>query len=134
MSDCIFCKIVGGQIPKYIVYEDDYALAFLDINPCTKGHTVVVPKKHIKNMEEITAEDWDRVTVAVRAAAARVQKVLRPEGMNVGLNNNPAAGQAVPHLHWHIIPRYPGDGGGSLHSIFRQPCDGDIEAVAALFV
>ncbi len=133
MSDCLFCKIVAGEIPCYKVYEDDCALAFLDIHPCSKGHTVVIPKKHFTNIEAMDIENWKYVAAAVKTAADRVNQVVKCEGMNVGLNNNPVAGQAVLHLHWHIIPRYYNDGGGNMHSIVRTTDAGDVGALAKQF-
>lgn len=132
MSDCIFCKIAGGEIPNYTVYEDDYVLAFLDIHPCAKGHAVVIPKKHYADISEMGAAEWGFLSAGLMAAARKVYQALSPDGMNVGLNDKPAAGQAVPHLHWHIIPRYTGDGGGSMHSIVRSG-GADAASVAELF-
>lgn len=133
MSNCLFCKIISGEIPCYKVYEDDYALAFLDIHPCSKGHTVVIPKKHVTNIEEVETTDWQNLSEALKKTVDKIQSIVKPDGMNVGLNNNPVAGQAVPHLHWHIIPRYEGDGGGSMHSIVRNTGDLKVEDVAKLF-
>jgi len=134
MSNCLFCKIAEGVIPCYKVYKDDYALAFLDIHPCSKGHTVVIPKKHITNIEEVEMADWQNLSAALKKAADKVWSIIKPDGMNIGLNNNSVAGQAVPHLHWHIIPRYEGDGGGSMHSIVRNPDDLRVEDIAKLFL
>src|SRR3989344_9310869 len=116
MSDCLFCKIAAGAIPNFTVYQDDNVLAFLDIHPCSKGHTVVVPKTHFGTLSEMSAKDWGRVMGGLQKAIKRVDEVLAPGGLNIGINERPVAGQAVPHVHWHIIPRYEGDGGGSMHS------------------
>lgn len=131
--DCLFCKIVAGQIPNYTVWEDDSVLAFLDIHPCSKGHTVVIPKKHFGTIEEMNDIDWQKTMAGLRGAMIKVGEVLQPHGMNVGINNGKAAGQAVGHVHWHIIPRYEGDGGGSMHSIVRSKDTGDVADVAKLF-
>lgn len=131
--DCLFCKIAGGEIPSYKVYEDDYALAFLDIHPHAKGHTVVIPKRHASAISEMNAEEWSALMLSVKRAADRVEKVLRPDGMNIGINDRSAAGQVVPHVHWHIFPRWEGDGGGSVHSIVRNPGDVVVEEVAKMF-
>ena len=127
--DCIFCKIAGKQIPNYTVYEDKNALAFLDIHPCALGHTVVVPKKHYERLEDMPADELALLIGAVQKAVKKLSEKLKPAGFNVGLNNGPEAGQAVPHLHWHILPRYSGDGGGSMHSIVRNPGDKKAEEV-----
>lgn len=131
--DCLFCKILNKEIPNYTVYEDENVLAFLDIFPCSKGHTVVITKKHFENLWDMNVETFQAVAGGLRAAAGRVQAKLKPDGMNIGINNGPVAGQAVPHVHWHIIPRYDGDGGGSMHSIIKNPGDKTIKEVFELF-
>ncbi len=133
MSDCIFCKIISGEIPSFKIYEDDYTLAFLDIFPHAKGHTVVIPKKHFESMENISLEEWNVLLSAVYKVAKRVEEVLKPEGLNIAINNKPVAGQAVPHMHWHILPRYDGDDGGSVHSIIKNPGDIKPEELIKLF-
>jgi histidine triad (HIT) family protein len=131
--DCIFCKIVNKEIPNYTVYEDDNVLAFLDVHPCSKGHTVVVPKQHFADLWEMNVETFQLIAAGLRAAAGRVQARLKPEGMNIGINNGTAAGQAVPHVHWHIIPRSVGDGGGSMHSIVKSKEEIDVKMISKLF-
>lgn len=118
-ENCLFCKIINGSIPCYKVYEDDNALAFLDIHPCSVGHTVVIPKNHVGRVEEISEETWKNLATALKQAAQRVKVVVKADALNIGLNDGPTAGQAVPHVHWHIIPRFDNDGGGSMHSIVR---------------
>ncbi len=133
MQDCLFCKILAGDIPSYKVYEDENVLAFLDIHPCAKGHTVVVPKKHFADLSEMSASDWQEMSRGLAGVFAKVQKVLNPDGINLGINNGKAAGQAVGHVHWHLIPRWQGDGGGSMHSIIRSGDGVDVKEVAVLF-
>ncbi len=133
MSNCIFCKIIAGEIPSFKIYEDDYALAFLDIFPHAKGHTVVIPKKHLENLDEFTPEEWGFLMAAVYKVAKRVEEVLKPDGMNIAINDRPMAGPVVPHTHWHILPRYEGDGGGSVHSIIKNPGDIKPEELIKLF-
>lgn len=133
--DCLFCKIVSGAIPSSgIVYEDVAVLAFLDIHPCAKGHTVVIPKQHFGRLEDMDEASYQALARGVRMAMDKINTALKPDAMNVGINNGPASGQAVPHAHWHLIPRYEGDGGGSMHSIIRSKEAGDVAAVAQLFV
>ena len=134
MNDCIFCKIGKGEIPSYKVYEDENILAFLDIHPCSKGHTVVIPKNHFGEVKEVDAGSWSALMTGLKKAVEKVDKVLQPAGMNIGINNRKGAGQAVPHLHWHIIPRYTGDGGGSMHSIVRQKETTDVGELAKKFL
>lgn len=131
--DCLFCKIVAGDIPNYTVYEDDNVLAFLDIHPCTKGHTVVVLKQHFSTVSAMGATDWGTLMAGVKASAERVRAVLNPDAVNITINDGEAAGQSVPHTHWHILPRWQGDGGGSAHSIVKSKEPVDVGAVASLF-
>ncbi len=130
---CLFCKIINKEIPNYTVYENDYVLAFLDVHPCVKGHTVVVPKKHFASLLEMSREEWQNTMDGVREAMNKAQKVLNPDGMNIAINERPAGGQVVPHLHWHIFPRWEGDGGGSAHSIVRSKEEIDVVSLAGLF-
>ena len=133
MQDCIFCKIVAGQVPNYTVYEDEHFLAFLDVFPHALGHTVVVPKEHRNNFMELTDVEMEKMMLAVKRAMERVQTVLNPDGFNVGWNEKPAGGQVVPHLHVHIFPRYEGDGGTSVHSIIKNPGSIPVSEVAEKF-
>lgn len=130
---CLFCKIVVGEIPNHTVYEDDTVLAFLDIHPCAKGHTVVIPKTHVERLSDLSDEQWTKTLAGVQKAMKRVYAVLQPQAVNIGINDGPAAGQAVSHVHWHILPRNEGDGGGSVHSIIRSKETGDVAEVVALF-
>ncbi len=133
MSDCIFCKILNKEVPNYTVYEDDFALAFLDIFPHAKGHTVVIPKKHTEKFVDLNEDEMKKLIVAVKKVMDKIQIVLNPDGFNVGWNERPAGGQVVPHLHIHIFPRYNGDGGGSVHSIIKNAGVISVEEVAAKF-
>ena len=134
MSDCIFCKIIAGEIPNYTVYEDNFVLAFLDIFPHAKGHTVVIPKKHFGSLADMSVEEYQKMNKGIFQAVARVREILKPEGFNIGINDGPVAGQVVPHVHWHIFPRWAGDGGGSLHSIIKKPEKAiDVAELAKLF-
>lgn len=110
MPYCIFCKIIKGELPSYKVYEDERMLAFLDIHPVNAGHTLVVPKKHSKNIFDIAPEDWAAVTEVVRMLAGAIEKAVGANGINIGMNNREHAGQVVDHSHVHIIPRFKGDG------------------------
>jgi len=110
MSDCIFCKIIKGELPSFKVYEDEETMAFLDIKPVNQGHTLVVPKNHAKNIFDISAEDWLAVADTARKIAIAVEKGVDADGVNIAMNNREHAGQVVPHPHVHIIPRFKGDG------------------------
>ena len=108
--DCIFCKIVAGEIPSYKVYENEDVLAFLDIAPVSHGHTLVVSKKHWQNMEEIPENELGRLMIGVKKVGSLIKTKLGYKGYNVSENNDPVAGQVVPHIHWHVIPRQEDDG------------------------
>ena len=115
MSDCIFCKIVNGDIPSAKVYEDEHVLAFLDIGQVTKGHTLVIPKVHKENVFELTDEIASNVFKAIPKIANGIKLAYDPIGLNVLQNNGEAAGQSVFHFHMHLIPRYgTGDGFGAV--------------------
>ncbi len=133
MDSCIFCKIGAKEIPVHKVYEDSSVFAFLDIKPHTKGHTVVIPKKHGVRVFDFEDKQIGELFVSVRKVMEKLDGKLNPDGFNVGWNHNTAAGQVVPHLHIHIMPRYMNDGGGSMHSIVKNPGSMSVEDVAKLF-
>ena len=110
IEDCIFCKIIRGEIPCTKVYETHTVLAFLDIAPVNKGHTLVVPKAHYENIWELPASLGAELMAAVQAVGQALKDGLGAGGMNLGMNNGAVAGQLVMHAHWHLIPRFPGDG------------------------
>ena len=110
MENCIFCKIIKGEIPSYKVAETEEAYAFLDIGPLSPGHTLVLPKKHIANIFEADPKDLYPVLDLVQKIAAKMKANLKCDGVNILINNGEAAGQSVMHCHWHIIPRKAGDG------------------------
>lgn len=109
MDDCVFCKIIKGEIPCYKVYEDEKSLAFLDIKPTNPGHTLVIPKMHYKNLEEIPEEDLRGLAVVIKKIGKLLKDKLGVAGYNIVENNDPVAGQLIPHLHFHVIPRSEGD-------------------------
>ncbi len=110
MSDCIFCKIVSGEIPSHKVYEDEHVFACLDHTPVSRGHTLVMPKKHVKNIFDAGVDTWGATMEAVRALAPKVRNAVDADGINIHINNESAAGQVVMHSHIHIIPRFENDG------------------------
>lgn len=105
---CVFCSIVSGAIPSFRIYEDELVVSFLDINPFSKGHALVVPKRHVAGMADCDDELLAETLKRVRKIAVHVVSVLGADGFNVLQNNGEAAGQTVGHLHFHIIPRYAG--------------------------
>ena len=109
-DDCLFCRMVAGQIPVAKIFEDDVILAFLDIGPISDGHTLVVPKQHFEKLHECPAELLSAVATRLGKVARAMAVAMNYEGYNVLCNNGPAAGQVVEHLHFHIIGRNSGDG------------------------
>ncbi|WP_430787809.1 HIT family protein [Virgibacillus flavescens] len=105
-EDCIFCKIIDGDIPSAKVYEDDYVYAFLDISQVTKGHTLIIPKTHTKNIYETPEDVASEFFARVPKVANAIKKTYNPIGMNLLNNNEKPADQSVFHLHIHLIPRY----------------------------
>jgi histidine triad (HIT) family protein len=130
LSECIFCQILSGEIPAHVLYEDESAVALLDAFPMVEGHALVVPRRHHRLLQDMPAEEAAALFRAVHAVAGRLQAALQAPALNVGLNNGAAAGQAVPHVHVHLIPRFEGDGGASLHAIVRRD---DQRPVAEVF-
>ena len=110
MSDCIFCKIVEGSIPSYKVYEDEHCFAFLDIFPANRGHTLVIPKNHVKDIHEADAQTYGHVASTAKVVADLLQEQLGSEGTSVFQMNRDAGWQTVFHLHMHVIPRWENDG------------------------
>lgn len=107
--DCIFCKILAGEIPAYKLYEDDDVLAFLDITQGTKGHTLIIPKEHVKNVYELSEEQAAKIFSVVPRIANALKLAFNPIGLNI-VNNNEKPLQSVFHFHIHLIPRYEDDG------------------------
>jgi histidine triad (HIT) family protein len=108
-SDCLFCGIVAGDVPAQIVDSDEHTVAFMDINPATRGHALVVPRAHSADLFEISDDDLERTTLAARRLAARIDETLEPDGFNLLNSCRPAAWQTVFHFHIHVIPRYDND-------------------------
>jgi len=108
--ECIFCRIVAGEIPCHKVYEDDHVLAFLDIGPVSNGHTLVVPKVHCESLDTCATAVLGRVMDVLGRIAKAILAATNAQGYNILCNNGRAAGQLVDHVHFHIIPRNSGDG------------------------
>jgi histidine triad (HIT) family protein len=108
-DDCLFCKIVAGEIPATIVAEDDRTVAFMDINPATRGHALVVPRRHTPDLLHIDREDLAACAVAAQRLAGRARAALGADGVNLLNSCGRAAWQTVFHFHLHVIPRYDGD-------------------------
>jgi histidine triad (HIT) family protein len=109
VADCLFCGIVEGSIPSQTVDSDERTVAFMDINPATPGHALVVPRAHSEDLMAIAPEDLEAASVAAQRLARRMDEVLEPDGINILNCCRPAAWQTVFHYHWHVIPRYEDD-------------------------
>ncbi len=119
--DCLFCDITNKQREADIVYEDDHVVGILDIFPRTPGHVMIIPKVHSENILDLPSEEIGPVFEAVKTMTAILQGALHPDGFTIGINHGKVSGQAIDHLHIHIMPRWHNDGGGSLHSIVNNP-------------
>jgi histidine triad (HIT) family protein len=127
--DCVFCKIVKGEIPSHKIYEDEEFLAFLDIQPVNPGHVLLIPKSHSENLVDAPEEVLQKILPLSRKLAGATVAALGAEGFNLTVNNGQVAGQVVFHLHVHIIPRMPGDGHGLWSG--RKYQEGEAEKTAA---
>jgi histidine triad (HIT) family protein len=108
-SDCLFCRIVAGELPSTKIFDHDSVIAIMDISPWTKGHSLVIPKAHSANIWEISEEDAAEVIKAARKLAAALKKAFQPDGLNLLQSNGHAAWQSVGHFHLHLIPRWFSD-------------------------
>jgi diadenosine tetraphosphate (Ap4A) HIT family hydrolase len=134
MTDCVFCDIVAGERPASIVYQDGSCTAFMDIQPVNPGHTLVVPNEHAASLAELDPEAGEQMfQLAQRIAQALRDSGIRCEGVNLMLADGAAAGQEVPHVHLHILPRYRGDGFGfrSRPDYSQRPSRSDLDDRAA---
>ena len=125
--DCIFCKIVAGELPAQIIDQDERTIAFMDIAPGTRGHALVIPRRHARDLWEIEPEELDAVARAAQRLAGRVRERLGADGVNLINSCGSAAWQTVFHFHMHVIPRYEGDP----LKLPWQPTPGDPDEIAA---
>ncbi|KKT92111.1 MAG: Histidine triad protein [Candidatus Jorgensenbacteria bacterium GW2011_GWA2_45_13] len=128
--NCLFCKIINKEISAESVHEDDHTLAILDVHPRTLGHVLVLPKVHSTTILDLPSEEIGPVFYAVKAVTEKLRRALSPDGFTIGINHGKTAGQAVEHLHIHIIPRWADDGGSSIHGIVMNPPKESLEQVA----
>ena len=111
-KNCIFCKIANGEIPSATIYEDEEFRVFLDLNPASRGHALLVPKEHFSNLFEMDDEHCAKAMILAKKTAERMKEKLGCDGVNLVQNNGEAAGQTVFHFHMHLIPRWKDDGVG----------------------
>lgn len=133
-TDCIFCKIVNNEIPSKIIFENDKILAFLDINPISKGHTIVITKNHYSTIESIPEEELSELFLSVKKISILIRKKLKIDGYNILLNNYRAAGQIIDHIHVHIIPRRTDDNLINLEIPKEQATQSELEEVLKLII
>lgn len=126
-KDCVFCKIIAGEIPSTAVYEDEDFKAILDVNPAARGHVIIIPKKHAANIFELEEEEAAKVFPIAKKIATALMKTYNCDGINVLQNNGEAAGQTVFHLHVHVVPRYYDDDVNIMWQPGETP---DLKAVA----
>jgi histidine triad (HIT) family protein len=130
-DDCIFCSIADGDIPGHIVHETDGALAFLDANPLARGHTLVIPRAHHARLGDLDGEAAHAFYEALHRVVPAVERATGADATTVAVNDGEAAGQEVPHVHAHVVPRFDDDGGQPIHAIMPDRPDVDDEALAA---
>jgi len=131
MADCLFCKIAKKEIAAEIVYEDEKTTAFLDVQPRSPGHTMVIPKNHSETILDLKDEEVEPVFLTVKKVTDILKNTFlptgdipqgqKPDGFTIGINHGRASGQVVEHLHIHIIPRFKNDSGHSIHSVVNNP-------------
>ena len=125
-NDCVFCAIAAGEIPCFKIYEDGKTLAYLDINPFSEGHALVIPKLHSADISEIGEAELADLVLRVKKVATHLKNALPCDGFNILQNNGAAAGQTVRHIHFHIVPRHNGD------ALEFKSGKGDMKALEAL--
>lgn len=122
LVDCLFCKIIDGESRSYKVYENEYSFAFLDAFPLARGHTLIVPKRHVTKLEELGSDESEHLFRSLYLLTAKVCRAVGADSSTIAINNGRASGQEIPHLHVHVIPRFPRDGAGPIHSLpWRRP-------------
>lgn len=129
MDNCIFCQIVKKEIPAYVVGESDNFLSFLDIHPHAPGHTLLIPKNHYANFKELPPQLGEEFLSFSQETILILAKALGTENFTLGINEGKFAGQVVPHFHFHLIPRFNNDGGGSIHAVVFNPQNISVEEV-----
>lgn len=127
-TDCIFCKILRGEIPSCQVYSDEHVVAFMDIGPINRGHTLIVPREHHATVFDLPAAVGSHVLAAQQRVGRAIMAATGANGLNIFQNNFATAGQVVFHVHWHLVPRFPADG----HLLWPSGSYGSMEEMQAL--
>lgn len=132
-EETLFEKIVAGEIPARVVHETETTLAFLDVDPLAPGHTLVIPKEPYRRLRDLPAELSADVFETVHEIVPRIEDAVDADAVTVGINDGEAAGQEVPHVHVHLVPRFDGDGGGPIHAVAGDSptlSDDDLDEIA----
>lgn len=129
--ECLFCKILAGDIKGEMIMEDEHAYAFLDIHPRAPGHTMVIPKYHARTLLELPEAEVGPLFLMVQRVAKTLKEKLAADGLTIGANQGRVSGQEVDHLHIHCIPRYNNDHGGSVQSVVNNPPQESIQEIKA---
>ena len=132
MDDCIFCKIIKGEIPSYKVFEDGEVLAFLDVTPASKGHTLIIPKEHYENIFDIPGALLEKISTVAKDLAVKYEDRLGADGFNLIQSSKEHAQQEVMHFHMHLLPRYEGDKLDLWITKKQNPIEDDLEETCKL--
>lgn len=128
--NCLFCKIIKKEISAEIIYEDKNVVAVLDAAPIALGHAMVLPKTHAENILDLDDKLTGPVFLAVKKVVNLLNRSLKPGGFTIGINHGRVSGQAIDHLHIHIVPRWQNDGGYSIHGIVKNPPHESVQETA----
>lgn len=131
MDDCIFCKIVQGEIDSEEIYETENIISFLDANPRSPGHSLVIPKKHVERLDQLEDQLIGELFLTVKEVEKMLKSSLDPDAFTIGINDGKAAGQEIPHLHVNVMPRFLRDGGSTIHAVVNNSPERGISEIAA---
>ncbi len=126
---CIFCSIVSGEIPSYKLYEDEETLAFLEINPSSPGHALIIPKKHVEDFMDLDNKLMVPVMGSVQKVAKMIEKALGADNFTIGVNSGKIVGRHVEHVHVHVIPRFPDDEGHYIQGVVSRASNETLEEI-----
>lgn len=130
MDDCIFCKIVEGEIKSEKIYETENIISFLDANPRSPGHSLVIPKEHVERFWQLEDQIIGELFTGVKSVEKMLKCSLDPDAFTIGINDGRAAGQEIPHMHVNVMPRFLRDGGSTIHAVVNNPPEKEIPEIA----
>lgn len=120
MKDCLFCKLKDNKIPAEIIYQNDWVVSFLDVQPRAPGHAVVIPRNHYPTLIDMPEGEIGHLFSSIKTVAQLLSDKLQPDGLTIGINQGLASGQTIDHIHVHLMPRFLNDNGGSIHGIVNN--------------